>query len=170
MTLTTTLSFIAASLGIAACASFALPRHVTIERSAVLPASPEAVLALAASNSGYQTFNPYLTRDPDLSIELFGPTSGIGSGFRFDGREGRGSQTVTEINTTAVVYSIDLGAMGQPQQSIHAVAVADGTEITWRVHSDMGFNPIFRVFGLFMDGMMGPTVEQGLENLRHASA
>ena len=42
----------------------------------------------------------------------FGPAEGIGSGFRFDGKEGKGTQTVTEVTATRVTHLIDLGAMG----------------------------------------------------------
>jgi hypothetical protein len=29
----------------------------------------------------------------------------------------------------------------------------------------MGFNPVFRIFGLFMDRMLGKTYEMGLKNM-----
>ena len=151
-------------------ATYALPRHVSTERVAVVQAAPEDVLALAASNSGFQTFNPYRTMDPDLDIALFGPDTGVGSGFSFDGKDGTGSQTVTDITDKSVVYAIDLGPMGQPTQSITAVATDTGTRVTWRVDADMGFNPAFRVFGLFMDSAMGPTFELGLDKLAEAAA
>ncbi|MEM7719185.1 MAG: SRPBCC family protein [Pseudomonadota bacterium] len=150
--------------------TFALPRHVSVERHAIVNAAPDAILTLAASNSGFQSFNPYKTLDPALEIELYGPEAGVGSGFRFQGKDGTGRQTVAEVTANKVVYQIDLGAMGTPAQSIATEETADGTRVTWRVDSDMGFNPAFRVFGLFMDGMMGPTVELGLENLAAAAA
>ncbi|MEL7183831.1 MAG: SRPBCC family protein [Pseudomonadota bacterium] len=169
-----TLTSIAATLAIAVAAigvaTLALPRHVSVERSAVLPAAPDAVLALAASNEGFQRFNPYKSKDPDLAIDLFGPATGVGSGFRFDGKDGKGSQTISTVTSQAVVYAIDMGALGQPVQTIEAVPTDAGTKVTWRVDSDTGFNPVFRVFGLFMDGMMGPTFELGLRNLADATA
>ncbi|MEM9901302.1 MAG: SRPBCC family protein [Pseudomonadota bacterium] len=151
-------------------ATLALPRHVSVERSSLIDASPSEILALAASNAGYQRFNPYQTIDPDLEVAFFGPASGVGSGFHFDSRDGTGSQIVAEVTQTEVFYVIDLGRMGQPTQSIAAVATEAGTEVTWRMQSDMRMNPVFRVFGLFMDGMMGPTFELGLENLAEAAA
>lgn len=153
------------SLAALSVATLALPRHVTVERTAMISASPVKVLKLAASNSGFQTFNPYKTMDPELKIKLYGPQSGIGSGFHFDGKDGVGKQTVATISTDRVVYDIDMGALGQPTQSILVVPTKDGTKVTWRVESDMGFNPVFRVFGTFMDDMMGPTFELGLEKL-----
>ncbi|WP_300062615.1 SRPBCC family protein [uncultured Roseobacter sp.] len=170
MTFATPALWIAGGLIALSAATLALPRHVSVERSAVLQATPEAVLALAASNGGYQTFNPYKTRDPELKIELFGPEAGVGSGFHFDGKEGKGQQTVAGVTDDTVRYAIDLGAMGQPKQAIHAVPSETGTQVTWRIESDMGVNPAFRVFGLFMERMMGPTLELGLENLRKAAA
>ena len=159
-------------LGVAAlsAATLALPRHVSVERVAMLDTAPESVLALAASNEGYQAFTPYLPTDLNVQIDLFGPETGIGSGFHFDGVDGTGSLTVADVTTEQVTFAIDLGPLGQPTQTISAMPEGEGVQVTWRMEADMGFNPVFRVMGLFMDGMMGPTFELGLENLRQAAA
>ena len=170
MELTKIALFAAAGLAALSAATLALPRHVSVERTAVLDATPETVLSLAASNEGFQTFNPYLTQDPELEIELFGPAKGVGSGFYFNGKDGKGSQTIAEVSSDRISYAIDMGAMGKPMQSITVAPTDAGTQVTWRVESDMGFNPVFRVLGLFMDGMMGPTFELGLENISKATA
>ncbi|MEO0402335.1 MAG: SRPBCC family protein [Pseudomonadota bacterium] len=164
----TVLTLIGGAVGIVALAavgSLLLPRHVHVEREATLSGSAEAVLALAASNTGYQRFNPYLRSDPALKIAQFGPDSGVGSGFSFDGKGGKGTQVVAEVSDAAVRFDIDLGPMGTPVQTIAAIPVATGTKVTWSMDADMGFNPIARVMGLFMDGMIGKTFEQGLGNL-----
>lgn len=142
-----------------------LPREVTITRSGVVPADPQQIVALAASNTGYQRFNPYRSSDPDLRIEPFGPDSGVGSGFRFEGREGKGQQTVSRVEDGAVHYAIDLGPMGRPTQRISAAQQGDMSEVTWAMQADLGMNPIARVMGLFMDRMVGPTFERGLQNM-----
>lgn len=143
-----------------------LPRKVVVTRQADVSLSPEDVIARVASTEGFQTFNPYCTTDPDLKITPFGPTEGVGSGFRFEGKEGKGTQTVTEITTTRVTHLIDLGAMGKPVQTIEAKATDTGARITWTVTSDMGYNPVFRISGLFMDRMLGKTYELGLKNIK----
>ncbi|WP_120503518.1 SRPBCC family protein [Sulfitobacter mediterraneus] len=169
MTIWTILAGGAGLLALTAAGTLLLPRHIHVERHAAINADPAAVLALARSNEGYQRFNPYLTADPALKISHFGPQSGVGSGFDFDGKDGTGRQTVAEISADAVRYDIDLGAMGQPTQMIKAVATAHGTDVTWSMDMDLGFNPVARVFGLFMDGMIGKTFEQGLTNLASAT-
>ena len=157
-------------VAVAVTATFLLPRTVEVTRSAVLPVEPQQVLALATSTSGFQTFNPYRDSDPDLKITPFGPEAGIGAGLGIEGKGGKGTQTIEAITDTSVTYAIDMGAMGKPTQWITAKPTEGGTEVPWRVQSDMGLHPVFRVFGLFMDGMMGPVFEQGLANLEKTAA
>ncbi|MEJ6390400.1 SRPBCC family protein [Gymnodinialimonas ulvae] len=170
MTLTALLATGAATLALATAATYLLPRHVTVERSALVDTTPQAVLALASTTEGFQRFNPYLTADPDLQIVPFGPEAGIGAGFRFDGQGGSGTQTIARITADTVTYAIDLGAMGQPTQHITAQADGDQTRVTWAVESDLGLNPAVRVFGLFMDRMLGTTYETGLANIARVAA
>lgn len=147
-----------------------LPRHAHVERSAFVAAPPEHIVALAASTAGYQRFNPYLSADPALRIDPFGPAEGVGAGFRFDGRDGRGSQVVAEVGSDGVRYDIDLGPMGRPVQAIRVAGAQGGTQVTWTMDMDLGRNPVSRVFGLFMDRMIGKTFNKGLENLALAAA
>ncbi|MEL6508584.1 MAG: SRPBCC family protein [Pseudomonadota bacterium] len=158
--------------GVAALAvgTLALPRHVSIERTALVDAAPEAVIALAASNTGYQAFNPYRDLDPNLRVEMFGPEAGIGSGFSFESKDGAGQQTVASVTADQVVFDLDLGPLGQPTQVISAVAADGATEVTWSMNMDLGMNPVFRVMGLFMDDMIGPNFELGLANMADVAA
>lgn len=169
MTFTTFLVGAAGCIALVAASALLLPRPVQIERAAVIKSPPEATLALAGSNRGYQVFNPYQTADADLKITLFGPQTGIGSGFHFDGKDGKGSQIIAGITGDQVTYDIDLGAMGRPVQHISARATTGGSMVTWRMEADLGMNPIARVFGPFMDRMIGNTLEQGLGNLANAA-
>ena len=163
-------SYTACGIAALAVASLALPRHVSIERTAMIDAAPEAVIELAASNTGYQSFNPYRDLDPNLQVEMFGPASGVGSGFSFESKDGAGQQTVASVTAEQVVFDLDLGPLGQPTQAISAVAVDGATEVTWTMEMDLGMNPVFRVMGLFMDGMIGPNFELGLANIAEVAA
>lgn len=168
MALIQTLSYGAGAIALAVAATYLIPAQVHVERVAKVNATPDAILALAASGKGYQTFNPYAASDPALQITQFGPEIGIGSGFHFDGKDGKGSQTVAEVGPSHVRYDIDMGPMGKPTQTIVAKPISEGTEVTWSMDMDMGLNPIARVMGLFMDRMMGQTFETGLSRLAAA--
>ena len=156
-------------VAIVAAGAMLLPRLVHVERQATFNGSVESVIKLAASNKGYQRFNPYLSADPDLQISHFGPVSGKGSGFKFDGKDGKGSQTVAEVTDNKVRYDIDLGMKGKPVQTITAKPSGDGVLVTWSMDADMGMNPLARIIGLFMDGMIGEKLEKGLSNLAAAT-
>lgn len=154
---------------LAAAGTMLLSDRVRVERHAVLDATAEQIVTLAASNEGYQRFNPFRTADPDLEIRPFGPSTGIGSGFHFDGKGGKGSQTVADITPNTVQYQIDMGAMGRSVQTIKTTPTRDGLLVSSSMDADLGINPIRRVFGLFMDRMIGNTLEQGLANLDAAT-
>lgn len=163
-------TYTACGVAALAVATQALPRHVSIERTATINAAPEAVIELAASNTGYQAFNPYKDLDPNLTVEMFGPASGVGSGFSFESKDGAGQQTVASVTQDQVIFDLDLGPLGQPTQAISVVAVQGATEVTWSMDMDLGVNPVFRVMGLFMDGMIGPNFELGLANIADVAA
>ena len=141
----------------------------TVTRSRVVSAPPSEVFALLKSSRGYQAFNPYCDTDPNLHITHFGPNEGVGSGFRFAGKEGKGTQTIARlVPNKEVVVDIDLGAMGQPVTTFSLTPRGDRTEVVWSTKAEFGMNPIKRVFGLFLDGMLGKVYERGLENLERS--
>ena len=165
--LVTTTCTLAAIVG----ATLLLPETVVVERKQVIKAQQEKIFALLDSAAGFQRFNPYKEADPKLEIALGGPDRGIGSSLSFDGTDGKGVQTIVDITPNSrVKMEIDLGAMGKPVQEFELTPVDGGTEVVWRVTSGFGFNPVGRVFGLFMDGMLGPIQERGLEKMEIAVA
>ncbi|MBV6657859.1 MAG: SRPBCC family protein [Devosiaceae bacterium] len=166
MTFTTIAAIAAGIIAFAAIVPLALPASKTVERTAIVEAAPQDVYTLLSSTKGFQTFNPYLDTDPNLQITPQGPEAGVGAAFAFAGKEGNGTQTITRLEENAEVEMlIDLGSMGQPVQTFTLRPHSQGTEVVWSVESEFGLNPIGRVFGLFMDGMLGPVYERGLRNL-----
>lgn len=167
----TYLQIAAIAAAVIIAAPFVLPSSKTVQRSALVKASPDAVFAAVQSTAGYQVFNPYRDMDAKLKITPFGPEAGVGSGFAFDGKDGKGTSTITAVEANkSVTYQIDLGFMGKPVQVITLTPENGGTRVNWAVTSNFGFNPMGRVFGLFMDGMLGPIYENGLKNMDRIAA
>jgi uncharacterized protein YndB with AHSA1/START domain len=155
-----------AAIAVIAAVPFLLPAKARIERSAVVAATPQAIFPLISSSEGFNRFNPFRDRDPNLKITYSGPKEGPGASFAWTGKEGSGSQTISEVvDGRRVVMQLDLGSMGRPVQAFELEPVAGGTKVTWSLDADFGMNPVSRVFGLFMDGMLGPVYEKGLQNL-----
>lgn len=171
MPLTTIAAISVAALLVLIAAPYALPDHKVVERTTQVNATPDAIYPLLTSSAGFQTFNPYRDTDPDLQITFQGPAEGIGAAFAFSGREGNGTQTITAMQENAsVTMQIDLGSMGRPVQTFTLEPMGEQTRVIWSVESRFGFNPIGRVIGLFLDGMLGETYERGLENLARVVA
>lgn len=143
-----------------------LPKAVTVTRQLNLNSTPAKVFPIISSNKGFQLFNPYKHADAELKVAFSGPDNGVGSSFSFSGKEGKGKQTITALQTNESVTSeIDLGAMGKPIQTFQLTPTATGTQMTWATTMNFGYNPIGRIMGLFMDNMLGKRYEQGMELL-----
>jgi Polyketide cyclase / dehydrase and lipid transport len=50
-------------------------------------------------------------------------------------------------------------------QTFTLTPVGNRTQVTWATETNFGANPVGRVFGLMMDGYLGPIYERGLSNL-----
>jgi Polyketide cyclase / dehydrase and lipid transport len=155
-------------IAILAAGTMLLPRNVRVERVATIAAAPADVIAIASSAESYQSFNPYKKMDPAFKYEAFGPASGVGSGFKFDSKDGKGQAVVTKVAADRVEYALDLGSMGKPNQTIMVVPDGTGSKVTWAMDADMGYNPIGRIMGLFLDGMIGPNHASGIQLLGEA--
>jgi carbon monoxide dehydrogenase subunit G len=154
------------AIAVLALVSLALPSSTRIERSKTVSAPPEVVFDLLSTTSGFQKINPYKDDEPNLKVESLGPDRGVGAGFSFEGKDIKGTQTITSLDKNSMVtMQIDLGSMGQPVQTFRFAKEGSGTRVTWATESAFGYNPIARVFGLFLDKMVGPTYERGLNNL-----
>ncbi len=166
MSLTTTIAIGAAVCCAATASTLFLPRAQTVERKTIVKAAASDVYNLLTSARRYQSFNPYKDTDPALKIEFFGPEEGMGSGFRFEGKEGKGSQTIVALDPNrSVTVEIDLGPMGKPETTFSLQEIEAGTEVTWSTTSDFGYSPVGRIAGLFLEKMLGKTYERGLENM-----
>ncbi len=147
-----------------------LPEKVRVERSARIEAPPQTLFAIVSSTEGFQSFNPYKDDEPNLSIIPSGPATGVGASFTFKGKDSEGRQTIIAVEENrSVTMEIDLGAMGKPVQSFVLTPEGTGTRVTWATESHFGVNPVGRLFGLMMDGYLGPISERGLAKLERAA-
>lgn len=159
----------AIALGVAAivAAPFALPSKARVERSIEVAAPAASVYALVNSASGFNQFNPFRADDPTLQTLVEGPQSGPGSVLRWSGQQGEGSQTIVAVEANRrVEMRLDLGPQGEPTQVFSLQPTANGTRVTWALEADFGANPVGRLIGLGMDGMLGPKYEAGLLSLK----
>lgn len=147
-----------------------LPATTHVERAIVINAPQEQVFSFVNDYRKFNLWSPWYRRDPDTSYEYSGPDSGVGSKMSWASEHegvGTGSQEIVESEPHRYVKTLlDFGEQGQAEASYTLKSADEGTEIIWALDMEHGWNLVSRLFGLMMDGLVGPDYEDGLRNLK----
>ncbi len=149
---------------------FLLPREVRVERSVEIDASPKEVFAMVNDFRQFNRWQPWHRIDPATRYVFEGPAIGAGSRMLWYSdhpQVGDGMQEIVEsLPYSKVRALLDFGTGGKAYADYLIDAQEGGSALTWTMETDMGGNPLGRYVGLMMDGMIGPSYEQGLSNLK----
>ena len=150
-----------------------LPSEVTVERSAVIEAPDSVVFDYITDFTERANWDPWLEMDPDAKVTLNDTPKGVGAGYAWSGEvTGSGEMVIDEVVENKSVKSTIKFFAPQTGEGIiewRLEPVENGTNLTWVFNSEMGY-PVERFFGLMMEGMLGPQLEKGLENVDHEIA
>tara|TARA_Y100000034_G_C6886591_1_gene407150 strand:+ start:1499 stop:2032 length:534 start_codon:yes stop_codon:yes gene_type:complete len=163
------LIFIGILIALLVAISFVLPKEYSVERSVVIEAAPSDVYPYIVDLKEWQKWGVWFKRDPNMKLDYFGPDRAIGmrSVWRSE-TEGNGEMEITQLeHNSKVVYRLyfpdfDMGSTGVVSIS----QSPEGSRVVWKDEGVVDNNPINRYFVLFMDSMIGPDFELGLENLK----
>jgi len=155
--------------------SFFLPGTVHIERSRNIQAPQPRVFGLVNNLKSYDNWMPWNRKDPNMIEISNGIDAGTGASYSWKSKVkevGSGTLTITEsIPDKKVVTALDFGEMGTSFGGWTLQPTDNGTKITWFMDAKMtGPNFFYSIMGkymgLFMDKMVGPDFEQGLDSLK----
>ena len=148
---------------------FLLPSDYQVKRSIVIDAEPEAIYPEVVDLRAWQNWGVWFQKDPDMQIEYGGPDRAIGMYSKWQSdTQGDGEMEITDLqHNREITYRLyfpefDMGSTGE----VKLQSTPEGTRVTWSDTGDVGNNPMNRYFVLFLDGMIGPDFEMGLENLK----
>jgi effector-binding domain-containing protein len=114
--------------------------------------------------------------DTSMKMEYNSIPAGAGAGYTWastNEKVGSGDMTITSSTPDSVSTAMNFTGHGiarakfvftkkdSPKDSSRS-----STKVTWIMESDLGMNPIGRIYGLFMDKQFGPDFEKGLANLK----
>jgi uncharacterized protein YndB with AHSA1/START domain len=157
-------------IAVAIVIAFMLPRHAIVTRSAEIAAPPSAVFALVGDLRRFNEWSPWADIDPETVYTFTGPIDGAGQTLNWESDDKRVGTGLMSIAAIAPDSRVDMEIMFSGQGSALASVLLEpagaGTKVTWRLDTDLGFNPIARYFGMMMDGMIGPDYEKGLGRLK----
>ncbi|MBT8404190.1 MAG: SRPBCC family protein [Gemmatimonadetes bacterium] len=144
---------------------FALSGTWEVERSAVLPGTPETVFGFLDSVEGWSSWAAIGAVEGAVS----GPARGAGATLTWDSREwGEGRwELLTADAPREVSYEVAVeGGSMLTRGRVSLTAGPDGTRIDWVETGDFGWNPFLAYMALGMDRMQGREMEKGLAELR----
>lgn len=146
------------------------PAEFRVERSATLPASPQALFEHVNDHRKFAVWNPFLKLDPNVKNTYSGPDSGIGAVCSWDGNKdvGAGSCTIVESKPGELVRCrMDWKRPMEGTATVDFTFKPDGdkTLVTWTMYGKNGF--MGKLMSLFIDcdKMCGPQFEKGLASL-----
>ncbi len=144
-----------------------------MERSIVVNAQPAAIFQQINSFKNHSKWSPWKEQDLNTKTTFEGPESGVGAKMSWMSEKlVNGSQWIIESEEnkhlkTGMNFDMD----GSYSSDIYLVPVDGGTKVTWTYDGDvsdawMATSLMGKVMGKFMDGMLGPDYEKGLNNLK----
>ncbi len=147
------------------------PDTFAVERSTTIAAPAEKLFPLINDLRAFNTWNPYVRKDPAMQSRYSGPSAGAGAALDFHGNKdvGRGRITITGTKTPSeVTMQLDMFEPFEGHNTVVFSLVPEGagTKVTWAMHGPSAF--ITKLMGIFfnMDQMIGQDFEAGLANLK----
>ena len=149
--------------------AFLLPRFYRVERSIVIRANPEVIFPLFGDLRRWKEWGAWQARDPGMKATFSEKSTGVGAWSSWESKsEGNGRMTLLAYDPPKrAVYQLEFPDMGTSSQgTMEIVPHAGGVKVVWVDAGNLGMNPLYRWFGLFLDGMIGSDFEKGLAKLK----
>lgn len=147
-----------------------LPSEYIVTRGIEINKPVDQVYGYVADFNNFQAWNPWTPLEPGHTFVVLGDSAKVGQKYSWDGKIiGSGEMVFTEFKQNQSIKS-DIAFLS-PQQGKGVVEwnfeeAPNITKVSWSLIGEAGY-PIGRYFGLMMDGMLGPSFEDGMQNLKN---
>jgi hypothetical protein len=152
-------------------AAYFLPREPEVTRRIEIAAPADKLFPLVADLRHFPEWSPWFVADPATAITFTGPLDGAGQTLSWKSASpqvGWGKMTVatTDPSRSAEIL-VDFADQGTATSWFRLEPAEEGkTTVTWGIRTDLGFSPLNRYSGLWIDGVVGPDFERGLARLK----
>ncbi len=145
------------------------PKTYTVKRSIEINAPVETVYLIAADFDYRPKWDPWLSMDTDAEVSIIGESITVGSGYTWDGELiGSGKLTIKKLEKNKKIVSELIFLNPRPGKADVTWTFLEKNEITlvtWSIEGSLSY-PVERLMGLFMDKMLGPDLEKGIESFK----
>jgi hypothetical protein len=163
------LYFVIAVVVIIAIVASTKPATFRVERGTLIQATPESLRALIDDMHGFNTWNPWLKKEPAAKGTYSGPTRGPGAGYAWVGDKlGTGSMEVLDSKPNSVRMKLDFLKPFEAHNFAEFTLAPEGpaTRVSWAMYGPANFmSKVMQVF-VSMDKMVGKDFEEGLASLK----
>ena len=148
------------------------PDSFRVERSVLLQARPEQVLALLQDFHHWALWSPWEHIDPSMQRTFSGAASGQGAVYARsgNGKSGAGRMVIREVQAGRVLIQLDFSKPFEAHNTAEFTLVVQGeaTQLNWAMYGPSPF--VSKLMGLVfnMDKLVGRDFEKGLANLQAA--
>lgn len=147
-----------------------LPKHAHIERSTTIDAPTGVVFNEVNDLKQWKSWSPWLSMDPDMSLEYGSTTSGKGASYSWESQDpnvGTGKMTISESTPNSFIKTVMNFAPDMEDEMYATLKFSEDngkTKVVWDFDGD--FKGMGKWFGIMMDKMLGPQYEAGLASLK----
>ena len=146
------------------------PDTFRVQRTASIAAPPDKLFPLINDVRAFNSWSPYVLRDPQATGRYSGPPAGPGAHYDFDGKKsGSGSFEITAATPPSQVrMRLDMTKPFEVHNVVTFTLVPQGpaTQATWAMEGPAPFLSKFMGVLFDMDKMVGADFEAGLANLK----
>ena len=145
-----------------------LPSQYKIERQMIIAAPADQVHLWVGDLEKWSLWTPWLADDTSRDINLGALTTGKGAQISWKNDTGGGDLEFTRCQADwGVAFDMTLGKRKRLSAcSLQYRQIAQGTEVTWQLQGDSGLDIFGRYFNLMLNPLMGPMLDEGLEQLK----
>lgn len=154
--------------------SLLLPSKAIVERSGVIDAPLPIVYAEVNDLNTWPAWNPWAAPGVAQKIEYSSPAAGQGAYYTWSGTQQEttvsGKVLIRESTPVkGVFYDMEFNAMKTVAAAFDLKPSPDGkaTLIRWRLETNLGWLPWWKLRGFLADKLTGPQLEDGLTKLKN---
>jgi len=158
-----------ALVGVVLIVGLCMPKEWTVERSLAVNAAPAKIHPLVGNLEGWPWWMPWMEEDPAMKLTFEGKAGEPGSKMIWKSEKmGNGRLTVTRSDpATGLDYEMVMDEFTEPAHgSIRYSVEGSVTRLTWKDTGTFGSNPVLRLFGPLMEGMLEHYFDKGLANVK----
>ncbi len=150
-----------------------IPGSVKISRAVQIDAAPDSVLMALKDVQHWNEWLPWIVADSGAIVQFSAVTNEPGAFVRWQGMDEKnaGTITITAIDTQTIYVLHQLKGMNDAKGVFRVVSSTQSssqTEVQWLMDYQLKWYPWERFLGIFMDHMLGPVLDQGLQNFKNS--